>query len=823
MLYNIFDMILFTLLYFFYSLPCLTQDSDSLKSDNISAYQKFFEGKKVETASGVFSLHKKDSKLYMEIADSLLNRDFLLASTVSETSDNLNSIVGSKPFNPLHLKIDKVADKIRFLNVENSNISRHPGDNIDRALSKSSLDAVFKTFDIVVYAEDSTSFIIDVTDLFCSDYEQLSPFDPDSPYSSGKVKRSTVFSSAKSYISSIKAFDDNVTVKSLLSYEVTVNNGKKTLFKDKPFSALMTRSILMLPKEAARARITDSRMSVFPSVAIVYDSQSLLSKPVYFAHRWRLEPSDTSAFISGKLTQPVKPITFYVDPDFPEEFRPAIKEGILQWNDAFERIGFKDAIVVKDFPQDDKDFDPDNLKYSCVRYAPTPIENSMGPSWVDPRSGEIISASVYIYHDVLKLLSKWLFVQTAQTDPRVRSVNIPKDILYDALRYVTAHEMGHCLGFMHNMSASAQVSVDSLRSPSYTAKYGTTTSIMDYARFNYVAQPGDWENGVKLTPPKLGRYDYYTVRWNYMPVFGVETMWDEYKITSEWIHDASYNPIYRYGKQQISATIDPRSQNEDLSDDSVRASVLGTSNLKYILNHLNEWISEQDSDYSFRNMMYEAIKEQYLQYILHVYANVGGLYLYEKLEGDPVPFYESVPSDRQIAAIDFLLEQLDGVEWIDNQELIAELGMLEKPSAFVREALIKLLVSCPEKTELSAVSSKEESPFGPQECLDRLFNHIMQPVKRISILNDGQMQTQRLFLKYLGSGAGIKIELGGTSESAFSEPTITYMVPDNRNALYYDYLMKARRLVYSASKRCRDKETKAHYELLYKKIEKALQ
>ena len=259
----------------------------------------------------------------------------------------------------------------------------------------------------------------------------------------------------------------------------------------------------------------------------------------------------------------------------------------------------------------------------------------MGPSWVDPRSGEILNASVYLYHDAVKLLNSWLFIQTSQADKRTRHSLIPSEVLEDGLRYVVSHEVGHCLGFMHNMSASSVVPVDSLRSASYTQKYGTTTSIMDYARFNYVAQPGDMEKGVAMMPPHFGLYDYYLIRWNYTPVLSAKTPEEEYKITSEWITKATADPVYRYGKQQ-SEILDPRSQTEDLSDDAVKASGYGISNLKYILSHMNEWLKNEDDDYSHRSDLYDGIIMQYLTYMMHVYHNIGGIYLQEKHVGDPV-------------------------------------------------------------------------------------------------------------------------------------------------------------------------------------------
>lgn len=324
-----------------------------------------------------------------------------------------------------------------------------------------------------------------------------------------------------------------------------------------------------------------------------------------------------------------------------------IQMGVEDWNLAFEKIGFKNAIQTRPFPTDDPEFDPDNIKYSCIRYAPIWTANAMGPSWTDPRTGEIINASVYIYHNLVSLLYSWRFIHTAATDPDVRVKILPEEIMGDAIRYVTRHEVGHCFGFMHNMAASTAYPTEKLRDPMFTQKYGTTPSIMDYARFNYIAQPGDKEKGVKLTPPILGEYDYYLVKWNYSPILNAHTPEEEKATLNQWIAEKANNPIYRYGKQQIMTDYDPSSQTEDLGDDAMKSSEYGIKNLKYILANLNNWFDSSDKDYTHRFMLYNELVQQYVRYLNHVYANIGGIYLTERYVGDPRPSYESVTKEKQ--------------------------------------------------------------------------------------------------------------------------------------------------------------------------------
>ncbi len=596
-------------------------DSSASEKPKETDYDKLLK-KPHDVAKGMITLHKIDGKLYFEFPLELFGRQMLLGSVVSETSDNLSGVPGSKSNEPLFITFTKVGDQVQIRQINSDNYTSGVSQNMLSSLDKNNIPTIFRNFEIDAYNPDSTAVVFNVTDLFVGHVKELSPFSYLGAYG-GAAKES--FKKELSYLGAVKSFSDNLTVKSTLSYTFSVTDPatKRTIISDSPFTAVMTRTLVLLDEEPYRPRITDSRMSVFPTGKYLYSDDEQRVKVIYFANRWRLEPSDPEAWQRGELVAPKKPIVFYIDPDFPEKWKPALFEGVSQWSELFAKIGFKDAVQALPYPTDDPEFDPDNIKYSCIRYAPIPIANAMGPSWVDPRSGEILNASVYVFHDVIKMLNRMLFTQTAQADARVRTVNIPDEVILDGLRYVLAHEVGHCLGFMHNMSSSSVIPVDSLRSPSFTAKYGTTTSIMDYARFNYVAQPGDMERGVKLTPPRFGIYDEYAVKWLYTPVLSAQTPEEEYRITSKWITEASADSVYRYGKQQFRATIDPKSQMEDLGDDAVKASDYGIKNLKYILANLNDWCAAEDEDFSFRSSMYGDIVNQYVTYITHIYANVG--------------------------------------------------------------------------------------------------------------------------------------------------------------------------------------------------------
>ena len=465
-------------------------------------YEKFFKGKKCETVKGLIILHKMDNKIYFELPLSLLGKDMLIGSTVTEITNNGFANVGEKPHEPMHVMFTRTDSTINLRQVTCAYMSKDR--NLQERIKTSMMPAIIENLAIKAYSPDSTAVVIDMTNFLLSDNEQLNPFSAYAPVTWSGAWIEKEFKRNNSQIAKIKAFDDNVSVQSSLTYSVSLRDKRSYYWYKEPFTAVMTRTFLLLPEEPMRPRLADPRINIFWQGYSEFSNEGNGMKPLYYANRWRLEPKDEAAYRRGELVEPKKPIVFYIDNAFPEMWKPYMKYAVEVWQKAFENIGFKNAIIAIDFPTDDPEFDPDNLKYSCIRYSPSSVANAMGPSWTDPRTGEIINASVYVYHNVIKLVQDWRFLHTAAVDSDVRKVVLDDEIIGDCIRYVVSHEVGHCLALMHNMSASAAIPVDSLRSPSFTQKYGTTYSIMDYARNNYVAQPGDKEKGVRLTPRNLG-------------------------------------------------------------------------------------------------------------------------------------------------------------------------------------------------------------------------------------------------------------------------------------------------------------------------------
>ena len=806
-------------------------------------YEKFFrkESKKQE---GFLTVHLKEGKVYFEIDDSLLGRDLVMGTTIRSISDNENGVVGAK--NELTSITFTKADstiQLRELSYDCLPDTRL----MQEALSRSHTGTILANMPIVQRGPDST-YVFDMTGFFLSGHERFSPFlDISANKSMYNVKES--FKKSLSFIEDVKAFEDNASVTMSLSYTYSMTDIEgREVRKNVPLTAEMTCSMLLLPEEPYHPRVADPRIGYFWTCRQLFGSQTESSRPVYLTNRWRLEPSDTAAFRRGEKVEPVKPIVFYVDSTFPDWWKPYVRNAVNQWSKVFEEIGFRNAVQAKDFPDDDPEFDPDNIKYSCIRYAPVGIQNAMGPSWVDPRSGEIITASVYVYHDIIRLLTDWMFVQTAQADDQVRTRYIPQELMGDAIEYVIRHEVGHTLGLMHNMSGSYVIPVEDLRDPEASHRHGTTTSIMDYARFNYVAQPGDKERGVKLTPPEFGAYDRWAIRWGYQPVFDADNLQEEARITSGWITDSlTRAPYYRYGIQQVYGILfDPRCQVEDLGDDVLKATRYGVSNLKYIMENFMDWIADEDDpECEFRQEILTAILNQYLRYYTHVINNVGGLYRNEVIAGDGNKRFENIPGDRQRELLDYAFRMMEDVSWLDNPAVLGRLPMVGKPSSAVRRAMESRFVNVPFLCDKSDGISTEE--FGTAESLDAVFGYVWKPTLQGRKLSAEQRTMEKNYIDHMIAMAGFrKSSSGGKSFADLHQERSCCMLEDLQGEIAYSEISGFEWLprsvmnlgdfsassVYAVLKRAMDlmksrkasasSEDKAHYELMIKKIEFAL-
>lgn len=647
-------------------------DKDSTK---VASYEKFLADKEL-VGEGVFSVYKKDNNYFFEINDSLIGRDFLLAARVAELSSTSKVEPGEMRKEPIWIRFSRNDEKLFMHKVVSDDIAKE-NDPIKKALDRIQLQPVFETFKIKSLNADSSAAIIDVTKFLNEEIQGISPFN--SKYKAGKLEPDAT------WIQRALVFPKNVEVKTQMNYSNTNGN---------PFVIVMNRSFLLLPEKTMRPRYEDKRIGYFASSALFYTSEKIGVDSKRYIARFDIAPKkeDLEDYKAGKLVVPEKQIVYYYDNAFPKEWWPYIKAGIEDWQVAFEAIGFKDAIIGKPYPVNNPDFNPEDIRHSCIRYIASTKANSMGPRWIDPRSGEVIGGDVLWWHNVTRLLRDWRFAQCAAADPKARKRHPEMEMLGEMVRYVIAHEIGHCLGLKHNMRASYAFPVDSLRSASFTQKNGTTPSIMDYARFNYIAQPGD--KGIRYTPPNMGPYDKFAIKWGYKPIFEAETADDEKAILNKWILEKKDSLIYRYGDQQMGIAFDPSSQNEALGDDAIKASEYGSKNAQYIMEHLVEWTTRENDDFQYLTHMYDEVLKQYKRYIQHVCSYLGGVYGYNLVEGEEEHFQNPVSKAKQQEALAWLFKEIaNQPSWMLNNEIERRIGSQKNDLFKYQASILDIIMS----------------------------------------------------------------------------------------------------------------------------------
>ena len=496
----------------------------------------------------------------------------------------------------------------------------------------------------------------------------------------------------RSYIDRISSYPQNIEVRNVKTY---IAGNPPSNSSVGSVTMELSNSMILLPKTPMKRRYFDERVGWFTSSQTDYGLDVQKSKSVTYLDRWRLEvkDEDLEKFKRGELVEPKKQIIYYIDRATPKKWRKYIKQGIEDWQVAFEAAGFKNAIIAKDAPtkEEDPDWSPEDVRYSVVRYLASPIPNANGPHVSDPRSGEILESDINWYHNVMTLLHNWYFVQTAAINPEARTNQFKDEIMGRLIHFVSSHEVGHTIGLPHNMGSSVAYPVDSLRSAEFTKKNGTAPSIMDYARFNYVAQPED--KGVALMP-NIGPYDKYAINWGYRPILD-KSAEDEKAILNQWIKEKAGNPVYRLGHQQVRNIIDPSSQTEDLGDDAMKASAYGIKNLQRILPRLEEWTTEDGETYEELKTMYGQVVGQFNRYMGHVSSNIGGVYEYFKTADQDGAVYIHVPKEHQKRALQFVNNELFKTPtWLIDENIISKTqhsGVIERIRGLQVQTLNRVL------------------------------------------------------------------------------------------------------------------------------------
>lgn len=618
--------------------------------------------KDAKTDKGLFDVHVVDDKYYFEIPIKYLNTDMLLVSRLAKLPANLGGgyVNAGTKTNTRMINWERFRDKI-LIKEKSSSAVAADSLPIHVSVRSNNYEPTLYAFDIAAFSKDSSTIVVDVTKFYSSDVKAISGL----PSYFRKQYKVRNLDNSRSFINAMRSYPENIEVVQDFTYvaaEPPSNSGTETI------SVQMNQSMILLPQEPMQPRYFDERVGWFTLSQYDYSSEELKADEKTYIRRWKLIPKDIEAYKRGELVEPVKPIVYYLDPATPMKFRSYMKEGIELWQKAFETAGFKNAIIAKDPPtkEEDPEFSPEDIRYSVVRYVASTTRNATGPSVSDPRSGEIIESDIIWYHNHLRSYRNRYMLETGAANPSARTLNTPDEEIGEMMKMVIAHEVGHTLGLPHNMSASYAYDVESYRDGAFTQKNGIAATIMDYARYNYIAQPGD-EN-IRFVR-QLGPYDDYAINYGYRYIPEAKSADDEKETLDGWITEKAGNPIYKFGKQ--SSRFDPTAQTEDIGNNSIKASTYGLKNLKIVAKNLPSWTSDKTNNYEDLEELYGELLGVWSRYVGHVVTHVGGVVEDTKNPSQNGLVYNPVDKAYQKAAIQWLHKNaFDTPDWLLNESIL---------------------------------------------------------------------------------------------------------------------------------------------------------
>ena len=772
---------------------------------------------KAKSSFGFLTVHKVDNNYFFEIPDSMLNRDILIVNRISKAPTSRQKSRVGYPGDILGSKV------IRFENKDNKRILvreysyRERSENKDgmfQSVRNSNTQPIVANFGIETIKKDSLTrnYVINVS-VFLQKENPLFSFDADSKEYIGLLN----MVGEGTYIDTLKAFPKNIEISTTVTYQSKKGMSNVGFLETGspriPLTYELNSSMVLLPEVPMKARLFDPRVGYFTVGYTDFDSNPQGIEYKKLITRWRLEPKDEAAYLRGELVEPKKPITIYIDPATPKKWVPYLIQGVNDWQVAFEKAGFKNAIYALEAPTDDPSWSLEDARHSAIVYKPSDIPNASGPHINDPRTGEILETHINWYHNVMSLLRDWYMIQAGTIDEAARKMQLDDELMGQLIRFVSSHEVGHTLGLRHNFGSSHTVPVEKLRDKAWVEANGHTPSIMDYARFNYVAQPEDGITRAGIFP-RIGIYDKWSIEWGYRWLPQFQTPEDEVAFSNQSIIEKQKTDVrYTFGTE--SDPNDPRNQSEDLGDDSMLASLYGIKNLKRIVPQVLTWSYEPNKSYAGAGEIYSGVVSQFNRYLGHVTKNVAGIYSNSiTVEQTDEIAREFVPANIQKRAIAFLNEQLFTTpEWLIDRQLMEKAKIL--PMNVICSLQSGVLARLINKNTLDKMSENEILNGKKAYTSAQMFNDLKKVIW--SNLGQSDIYKRNMQKAYVENLINLLDKKGNADKNASGKRPVYSEAP----AIAHGQLTELKRLVTSAAGMTSG-TAKGHYQNLITLIDNAL-